>query len=471
MSSNATNSAAGQSPKLEIAIAGGGIAGLITAIALIKHPGVNIHVYERAEELREIGASIALGPNGLSSLDKLGVKNAFDDNILYRQRSGWPMVYRHWKTSEIIGYDEHRNVKDKRFITTRYHRAHLHKALYENLPSEIVHFGKKLVNVSADRDQGVTLSFEDGTTAKADICIGADGIHSTVRKTLVPDHKIHWTGWVALRAVYEQSRLDGVDYPEGAAHWVSLPAVTWTQPIYCHANSIILVKIGHNRHLFVSPLGKGLYTVVGGYHANLEDPKSRGHGVGWDDQGDVEHFKSFYKDWHPAIRSITEAAPYIRQFPGYAADPLETWSFHDRIVLVGDAAHGHGGAFAAGGSLAINDAHALSLALFHVWPPSASSRKPSAAELHRVFEIYQATRKPQVDRLLESVHQSVAGRRVKTDSGSEETDEQLRKRVSERMDPYWVAEHDVEAAFEAVVAKAPSSGHQVLENKRPQSLL
>ncbi|VUC24553.1 unnamed protein product [Clonostachys rosea] len=434
MSNNATDPAAGQSPKLEIAIAGGGIAGLITAIALIKHPGVNINVYERAEELREIGASIALGPNGLSSLDKLGVKNAFDDNILYRQRSGWPMVYRHWKTSEIIGYDEHRNVKDKRFITTRYHRAHLHKALYENLPSEIVHFGKKLIDVSADRDQGVTLSFEDGTTAKADVCIGADGIHSTVRKTLVPEHKIHWTGWVALRAVYEQSRLDGVDYPEGAAHW-------------------------------------GLYTVVGGYHANLDDPKSQGHGVRWDDQGDVEQFKSFYKDWHPAIRSITEAAPYIRQFPGYAADPLEAWSFHDRIVLVGDAAHGHGGAFAAGGSLAINDAHALSLALFHVWPPSASSRKPSVADLHRIFEIYQATRKPQVDRLLDSVHRAVAGRRVKTDSGTEETDEQLRKRVSERMDPYWVAEHNVEAAFEAVVAKAPSSREQALQNKQPQALL
>jgi salicylate hydroxylase len=174
------------------------------------------------------------------------------------------------------------------------------------------------------------------------------------------------------------------------------------------------------------------------------------------------------QDWHPAIRSITEAAPYIRQFPGYAADPLETWSFHDRIVLVGDAAHGHGGAFAAGGSLAINDAHALSLALFHVWPPSASSKKPSVADLHKVFEIYQATRKRQVDRLLDSVHKSVAGRRVKTDNGTEETDEQLRKRVSERMDPFWVAEHDVEAAFEAVVA---SSGHQVLGNKPPQALL
>ncbi|KAJ4172504.1 hypothetical protein NW754_002704 [Fusarium falciforme] len=145
-------------PKLDIAIAGGGIAGFITAIALRKHPGVNVQVYERAPELTEIGASIGLGPNGLSSLDKLGVENALIGDILYRQKSGWPMIYRHWKTGEIIDYDEHHNVKDKRHFTTRYHRAHLHKALYENLPSEIVHFGKKLTGIKADASEGWRIS-------------------------------------------------------------------------------------------------------------------------------------------------------------------------------------------------------------------------------------------------------------------------------------------------------------------------
>ncbi|KAM0424311.1 hypothetical protein ACHAPT_010457 [Fusarium lateritium] len=419
-------------PKLEIAIAGGGIAGFITAIALLKHPGVNVQVYERAPELTEIGASIGLGPNGLSSLDKLGVENALAGDILYRQKSGWPMVYRHWKTAEIIDHDEHHDVKDKRHFTTRYHRAHLHKALYENLPSEIVHFGKKLTDIKADAREGVTLSFEDGTSAKADICIGSDGVHSRVRKTFVPSHTLRWTGWVALRAVYDISLLDGIEYPEDAAHW-----------------------IGHGRHLFQSPLGKGLFTVVGGYHADPNDPNAPGQGVKWDDLGDVEKFRELYQDWHPAIRAFTQAAPYIRQFPNYTGDPLETWSFDNRVVLVGDAAHGHGGAFAAGGSLAINDAHALSLALLHVWPPS-STQKPSLAEIAKIFELYEATRKPQVNKLLGAVHKAVAGKKLKLEEGKPETDEELRQRVLNRMDPYWIAEHDVEAAFEEVIAKEKS---------------
>ncbi|KAF4468693.1 Monooxygenase FAD-binding [Fusarium albosuccineum] len=424
------------SPKLEVAIAGGGIAGFVTAIALLKHPGINVQIYERAEELREIGASIGLGPNGLSSLDKLGVQNAFEDDILYRQKSGWPHIYRHWKTGEIIDHDEHHDVKNPKHFTTRYHRAHLHRALYENLPNNIVHFGKKLIDVSTDPEEGVTLSFQDGTVAKADICIGSDGVHSVVRKTFVPAHTLRWTGWVALRAVYDISSLDGVEYSGDAAHWV-----------------------GHGRHLFQSPLarltlylGKGLFTVVGDYHSDPNNPNAPGQGVKWDDEGDVERFRELYKDWHPSIRAFTQAAPYIRQFPNYVGDPLERWSFEDRVVLVGDAAHGHGGAFAAGGSLAINDAHALSLALFHVWPAS-STQKPSLADIRRIFQLYESTRQPQVNKLLGAVHKAVAGRKVKLENGKPETDEQLRQRVLDRMDPHWIAEHDVEAAFESVVAQ------------------
>lgn len=139
-------------PKLSIAIAGGGIAGLTTAIALLKHPGVRVDVYERADELTEIGASIGLGPNGLNSLDKLGIQNALEGDILHRQKSGWPMVYRHWKTGEVIDHDVHHHVENKRHFTARYHRAHLHKALYDNLPGSIIHFGKKLTNITAEHD-------------------------------------------------------------------------------------------------------------------------------------------------------------------------------------------------------------------------------------------------------------------------------------------------------------------------------
>lgn len=86
--------------KLHIAIIGGGVAGLASAIALQPHSDVEVTIYERAKELREIGASIALGPNGMRSLERLGIFNALDESIAFRNRSGFPMVYR-WVASML----------------------------------------------------------------------------------------------------------------------------------------------------------------------------------------------------------------------------------------------------------------------------------------------------------------------------------------------------------------------------------
>lgn len=80
--------------KLQIAIIGAGIAGLGAAIALKDHPAIDVQVYEKAAELREIGASIALGPNGMRTLERLGVTEALDDEIAFRNKSKHPMIYR-----------------------------------------------------------------------------------------------------------------------------------------------------------------------------------------------------------------------------------------------------------------------------------------------------------------------------------------------------------------------------------------
>lgn len=81
-------------PQLDVAIIGAGIAGLAAAIGLKDHPRINVQIYERAAELREIGASIALGPNGMKTLERLGVDNALDDAVAFRNKSGHPMIYR-----------------------------------------------------------------------------------------------------------------------------------------------------------------------------------------------------------------------------------------------------------------------------------------------------------------------------------------------------------------------------------------
>ena len=225
-----------------VAIAGAGIAGLTAAIALTNKytDSIRVTIFDQATELREIGASIGLGPNGLRVLEKLGVEAALSDDIAFRQPSGWPTVYRHWLTDELLAYDAHHDVSNPRHAMARYHRAHLQRALIDSLPEKVkLELKKRVVGVvvrseSEREDGGVVISFEDGTTAEADLLIGADGIHSKVRKVFVPEHELKWTGWVAFRSAFDASVMNDVkDLPDDAIFWV-----------------------GHERAFFASRLGR-----------------------------------------------------------------------------------------------------------------------------------------------------------------------------------------------------------------------
>ena len=212
-----------------VAIAGAGIAGLTAAIALVnKYPdSIRVTIFDQATELREIGASIGLGPNGLRVLEKLGVEAALSDDIAFRQPSGWPTVYRHWFTNELLAYDVHHDVPNPRHAMARYHRAHLQRALIDSLPEKVeLKLKKRLIGVivrsnSDGKSEGVEISFDDDTTASADLLIGADGIHSKVRKMFVPEHELKWTGWVAFRSAFDASVMNDIDgLPEDAIFWV-----------------------------------------------------------------------------------------------------------------------------------------------------------------------------------------------------------------------------------------------------------
>jgi len=122
--------------------------------------------------------------------------------------------------------------------------------------------------------------------------------------------------------------------------------------------------------------------------------------------------------------------------------------------LIGDSAHAHGGAYATGGSLAIDDAYAFYLAMTYVFPPSAT-RKPNAAEIGQALRLYEATRKPHAEKLLDIVHK--ANKRKAAGVGKPVTDEALRKTAAERPGTVWLAEHDVFGAFSEVVKRSETS--------------
>lgn len=230
-------------PALRVVIIGAGIAGLTAAIALRKiYPPETLHIaiYDQAAQLREIGASIGLNPSGMRILDKLGVNAALDPSVAFRQPSGWPMVYRHWLTGEVIGHDVvHGHVEEKHRMA-RFHRASLQRALVKALPETVeLGLGKRLESVELGRangqtDEGVTVRFADGVMVEADLLVGADGIHSKIRKQFAPDHELGWTGMVAFRTAFDYSLVQHIeDLPEDAVFWT-----------------------GHERTLFASRLGE-----------------------------------------------------------------------------------------------------------------------------------------------------------------------------------------------------------------------
>lgn len=250
-------------PRFRIAIMGAGIAGLSAALSL-RHfflppnssfssssslpqtpnpprQPLQVTIYEKASQLREIGASIALNPSGLRILDKLGVDDAVavggPGRIAYRQPSqGSPMVYLHWRTGEVLGRDAYKGEVDlERHATARFHRAHLQGALLRALLEEEKNGGRVEIKLGVRVEtfevldgcgdggggRGVKISFADGSTAEVDLLIGADGIHSKVRQTFAPEHQLKWTGQVALRATFDASLVRDIpDVPVDAVHIV-----------------------------------------------------------------------------------------------------------------------------------------------------------------------------------------------------------------------------------------------------------
>jgi len=79
---------------LEVAIIGAGVGGLTLAAALQHNPNLHVNIYERATELKEIGAVVGLAPNGLRTLEKIGVLEVLNDKVGWRNPSGIPMIFK-----------------------------------------------------------------------------------------------------------------------------------------------------------------------------------------------------------------------------------------------------------------------------------------------------------------------------------------------------------------------------------------
>lgn len=172
---------------MRIAIVGGGIGGLTTALAL-KEFGFEAEVYEQAPLLLDVGAAIAVWPNALRVLERLGLA----DTILAH--------------SGVI--DEIRWLDQRGFLINRVsipksvalHRADLQSTLLHALPANWIKLNHSLVNYD-QRNHSVVARFTNGEEIEADFLIGADGVHSDVRSQLLGDGPPSYRGYTVWRGI------------------------------------------------------------------------------------------------------------------------------------------------------------------------------------------------------------------------------------------------------------------------------
>lgn len=194
-------------------------------------------------------------------------------------------------------------------------------------------------------------------------------------------------------------------------------------------------------------MGRGKYGIVAFHNVNPSQNQHLLEKTHWDETTDTATLRNMYKDFHPVVKDIVGAAPHVRTYPNFYGGFLDKYEFGGRVVLVGDAAHSHGGALAANTSLGIDDAYCLYLSLLR--KVSSDGRLILEAEqLRQSLRLYDAVRRPHCEKVLKVTHAMYAMNNERLwGGGGEETDKQLREKLRRRPYAEWIHEHDVEAAF------------------------
>ena len=309
-----------------IAVIGAGLGGAAAA-ALLYKAGYNVRIYEKAPVFSRIGAGIHLGPNVMKIMRKIGIEDSL--NATGSHPDFW--YSRDWDTAEYIARiplgDYALSHYGASYLTV--HRGDFHAKLIEAIPSHLLAFDKFLTSVD-DRGDVVQLSFADGTTEEADIVIGADGVNSKIRDSLLGAELPKYSGYVGHRAVFPTSAVKNFEHDLCTKWW------------------------SDDRHVmvyFVTDKKDELYYVTGVPEPTWDMTKSFV-------PSSQDEMRAAFEGWHPGVQSLIEASGEITKWPLLERDPLPLWS-RGRQVLLGDACHPMKPHMAQGAAVAIEDAAML----------------------------------------------------------------------------------------------------------------
>jgi salicylate hydroxylase len=311
---------------LRAVVAGGGIGGIAAAVALTR-AGIGVEVHEQAQQLAEVGAGVSLAPNGLRMLARLGVGEQV-------RRMGAPYASSGLRLpdGQVVRHEPYQFAMAGQNVGI--HRADLLGMLAGQLPPGTVRTGHRCTGLRQD-DGSATAVFADGSTATADVVIGADGIHSVLQGFVVAPAEPVFSGVVAYRGLVP--RL--AEYPDGT----------------------IRMWMGEGRHFLVFPVRSGrLLNYVGFVPSGTAVRES------WSAPGDPAALAAHFAGWDPVIgqviAAISEPGGSGFQCGMYDRAPLPRWS-RGRLTLLGDAAHPMLPHLGQGVNQALEDAVALATLL------------------------------------------------------------------------------------------------------------
>ncbi len=313
-----------------IAIIGGGIGGLGAALSLLS-AGFDVHVYEQARALREVGAGIQISPNAARVIHGLGLG---DELAKFGVR---PLSFRQrrWQDGRTL---INAPLGDTVVSALGYAYYHVHRSdllamLTRALPAERLHVGHRLVGF-ADHGDHIEAEFASGDRIVADALVGADGIHSAARRLLFGPAHPRFTGCVAYRGLVPAERVAHLGLEVSAQMW-----------------------IGPGKHLIIYYVaGKRLLNFVANIDQNDWTKES------WTDQGDVNELRAAFADWDPNLRTVVDAIDETFVLALHDRAPLPHWSV-GRATLLGDACHPMLPFMAQGASQALEDGASLAACL------------------------------------------------------------------------------------------------------------
>jgi 2-polyprenyl-6-methoxyphenol hydroxylase-like FAD-dependent oxidoreductase len=298
----------------KIAIIGGGISGLSTAIALQKK-GIKVSVYEKDTVFNGPDSGIVLSGNAIRSFYIMGLGPSLlanglaADQCCLKSDSG--------KVIATFDYHAPSHIPNYLFIQ----RSELHKILTDALEPDSLYPGKKLEDFKQDGKK-ITLHFSDGTETETDYLIGCDGGDSPIRTKLKPDSKLTFSGYACWRGFIENPAIFNIPYTE-----------TW----------------GPRGRFGIAPLPDNQlywYAFKKLEHSKVDMPN-------WTPIDLLFNF--FY--YHDPIQQILESTKQenILYDELYVLKPLEQFHF-ENILLMGDSAHASLPNIGQGASQAIEDA-------------------------------------------------------------------------------------------------------------------